>query len=785
VKRGDRASSRNPRTTNRTIGGPAARAAFLAATATALSFPAQGRADTGDIIVVAPGIPADAHANPAVTAADIARHGVPDVLGSLARTVPGLSLSDAQGNPYQPNLVYHGYTISPLQGTAQGLAVYLDGARFNQPFGDTVDFDLLPEAAIDHIDIASGNPVFGLNALGGALLVATRTGRDAPGVDAWLAGGDHGRIEGGGAVGWSRDGESLYIAGQASHDGGWRRYSPSTVYNLYADVGEDGATAGVHLKLIGADSDLTGNGSAPVELLAADPRAVFTLPDNTRNSYGRVSLHPWAALSNTTRLEGSLYFQHLTQRTVNGDAADIGPCDNIAGLLCLAADDGSQSPLIGRDGAQIPNVLNARPDEDYSPYGLLNRSSTSTDAGGALVQLVDRRAFFGGTNLLRLGASYDASRSAFSAATELGQLTAIRSVVGLGPEIAQPDAAIAPVSLTARTSYTGLFVAETLPLARRFSADLDLRYNHAAITLEDQLGTALDGHHDFDRLNPGVALTFAASPALSLRAGYSEANRVPTPAELSCAGPDDPCSLTNFFVGDPPLKQVVSRTWQATAAGTIATAGWSLRWELDLYRAQNSNDIQYVASDVRGRAYFVNIGKTRRQGLDLNLAATRGRWTVRAGYAYTDATFRTALTLNSPDNPSADEAGLIAVEPGDEMPGVPRHRGLLSVDYDAPAFTLGAALQAQSGQVLFGDEANLQPRTGAFAIVDAHASARITGPLWLFGEVTNLFDRTYATYGTFGQTDAVFLVEAPGASDPRSLGPGAPRRWRLGARVKF
>jgi outer membrane receptor protein involved in Fe transport len=762
---------------------------MTAALAVVSALPFAARAESAgadaEIIVIAPGIAAGDRTSQAVTAVDIARNGTPDVLGSLARTVPGISLSDAQGNPYQPNLVYHGYTISPLQGTAQGLAVYLDGARFNQPFGDTVNFDLLPEAAIDHVDIANSNPAFGLNALGGALVVATKTGRDAPGVDAWFAGGDHGRIEGGAQVGWSRDGESLYIAGQASHDGGWRRYSPSTVYNLFADVGEDGATAGIHLKLIGADGDLTGNGSSPVELLAADPRAVFTVPDNTRNTYGRVSLHPWVALSDTTRVEGSLYFQHLTQRTTNGDAADIAPCDDDAGVLCLEADDGSQNPLLGRGGAQIANILNTDLDAQYSPYGVLNRTSTSTNAGGGLVQLVDRRPLLGGTNLLRVGASYDASRSAFSAATELGELTETRSVTGLGPVIAQPDGSIAPVSLIARTYYTGVFAAETLPVTRRLSADLELRYNHAAITLEDQLGTALNGHHDFDRVNPGAALTYTASPALSLRAGYSEANRVPTPAELACAGPDDPCSLTNFFVGDPPLKQVVSRTWQATAAGTFPAGGWSLRWELDLYRAQNSNDIQYIASDVRGRAYFVNIGKTRRQGLDLNLAATRGPWTIRAGYAYTDATFRTLLTLNSPDNPAADEDGLIQVEPGDEMPGVPRHRGLVSVDYEAPAFTLGAALQAQSGQVLFGDEANLQPKTGAFATFDAHASLRVTGPLWLFGEVTNLFDKTYATYGTFGQTDSVFLAEAPGASDPRSLGPGAPRRWRLGARIRF
>ena len=743
--------------------------------------PAQATHQAADeIIVTAPGTPDSRDGAASVDSQAIQAGGTPEMLQALARNLAGLSLQDAQGNPFQPNLLYRGYTASPLQGTAQGLAFYLDGARFNQPFGDTVDFDLLPEAAIDSIAIEEASPVYGLNALGGAVVVATKTGRDFQGLSLTGAGGSYGWAEGSIEAGWRKGPWSAYLALAESHDGGWRRHSASTLYNGYADLGYDGMAAGLHLKLIGADSDLTGNGSAPVELLAADRRAVFTHPDNSRNRFGRASLHPWARLSDTSRIEASLYLQHLRQTTVNGDNADIGRCDDDDALLCLEDDQDRQSPLLDASGAPIPALLG-----EGDPYGVLNRSEARTTAGGALVQLVDSRPLLGGTNQLAIGASYDASRTLFHSATELGALTDDRGVDGLGPIIAQPDGSITPVSLEARTRSAGFFLGDTLPLGSRLSADLGLRYTIARVLLDDRIGSDLNGRHRFTRLNPAGALVYRFSSALSLRAGYAETNRAPTPAELSCAGPDQPCSFTNFFVGDPPLKQVVAKSWQARASGHLSTTGWAIDWRLSAYRSTNHHDIQFIASDVRGRAYFQNVGETRRQGIEASLAATRGRWTARLGYAFTDATFRDPFTLNSPDNPSAAQDGTIPVARGDRLPGVPRHRAILSIDYAGKGFTLGGDVQAQSGQYLAGDEANLQPPTKGFAIVDLRGSVKLLGPLSAFAEVSNLFDRRYATFGTFTQTGDVYLAEAPGAQNPRSLGPGAPRRWKAGLKARF
>lgn len=758
-------------------GGIAWAGAIALATGSAPALAQSGDAGRS-IVVTAPGGLGDIDEALTVDALRIRGAGRPDLFQALLRSVPGVTLQDAQNNPYQPNLVYRGFTISPLQGQAQGLAVYLDGARFNQPFGDTVQFDLLPETAIARLDLLDASPAYGLNALGGAMLVSTKTGVSAPGL--FLSGslGSHGEAEGVAEAGWNEGRASGYIALQESHDSGWRRFSPSALYNGYADFGWDGDRAGAHLKLIAADSDLTGNGSAPVELLRAHRRAVFTHPDNTRNRFGRISLHPWAALGDHTRIEASLYVQHLRQRTLNGDAADIEACDDDdeAGLLCLeSAGEEEEAVLIGAGGDALSDVLGGE------GYGVLNRSATRTRAGGILAQLVDRRSLAGGENMLVLGFSHDRSRTGFDSATELGALTNVRSVNGLGPIIAQPDGSIAPVSLFARTRYTGLFVSEKLPLTPDLVLEAGLRWNEARIRLKDRIGTALTGSHRFRRLNPGAEVNWRIGPGMTVRAGYAETSRAPTPAELSCAGEHAPCSLTNFFIADPPLEQVVARSFEAGGQGRFH----HLEWLVTAYRTTTHHDIQFIASGTRGRGFFQNVGQTRRQGLEATLGYRDGGLTLRAGYAFTDATFRSPLQLTAPDNPQADEEGRIAVLAGDRIPGIARHRGLISVEYSADRWSLGADIQAASGQYLFGDEANLEPRTSPYVLTNLRGSVRLAGPLSLFAEVRNLLDTRYATFGTFSATDEIPLAEAPHAEDPRSLGPGAPRRVTIGLSARF
>jgi iron complex outermembrane recepter protein len=748
--------------------------ALLAVSAPASSQSPEQGATQVPIVVTAPGGLYDQDEAQGADAAAIRGAGHPDVLEALSRSIPGLSLQDAQGNSFEPNLVYRGFTVSPLQGQPQGLAVYVDGVRFNQPFGDTVHFELLPSVAIRRADLFDASAIYGLNALGGALVIETKTGRTAPGVFMSAGVGDYGRPQATAEVGWSGQRSSIYFAVQREHDSGWRRFSPSNQANAFADVGWDGRRAGIHLKADVAHTNLTGNGPAPVQLLAADRRAVFTVPDTGREKYLRTSLHPWIDLGTRTRVEASLYWQEFRQGSLNGDAADIASCETDAKLLCLHDASGAEALLQDTTGQ---TVASASADE----YGLLNRSRTDTKSTGILAQLTYRRSIRSLPNTLVIGFSYDNSRTDFQSNSELGALDDNRVVRGLGPLIAQPDATITPVSLIGRNRYTGAFLSDRLAFAHSLRAELGLRWNDADTELHDLIGTALDGHHAYQRLNPGVQIDWQAAPGLDLRAGYSEADRSPTPAELSCADPKDPCSFTDFFLADPPLKHVVARSLEIGGQGRVEP----LQWLVTAYRTTTTNDIQFVASMVRGRGYFRNVGATTRQGIEATLGYRKGFLSVRAGYAYTDARFETPFALNSPDNPAADASGQIYIERGDKLPGVPKHRALLSADYDGRTWTIGGDLQFASGQYFFGDEANLQSPTRGYAVANLRASIELNGPLHLFGEVRNLFDARYATYATFSQTDQIFLKEAPNAANPRSISPGAPRRWIIGLKTNF
>lgn len=734
------------------------------------------------IVVTAPGGGVDRDDALALARDDIARNGQPDLLGALVRNIAGVTLQDAQGNPWQPTLVYRGYLASPLQGEAQGLAVYLDGGRFNQPFGDTVGFDLLPDAAIRSVTLLDSSPVYGFNALGGALVIETATGRNEPGFAFDLSAGSYGRREASVAAGAAQGQFSWFLAGQARREDGWRDHSPSQLANLYADLGIDGTEAGLHAKLVIADTDLSGNGLAPVDLVAARRSAVFTWPDRARSSYQRLSLHPRWQLGDHTRLEATLYGQRLTVRGLNGDNADISPCLDDDALLC-AEDLMAEEALL--EGASAMPMAKGRAFVAPPVYGVLNRAVSRTRGAGLLAQLIDERPFGGGENRLAVGFSHDTGKTDFATTVEIGTIDETRQVTGIGQMLA-PGGPIGPVSVHAHSSAWGLFASDTLPITSALRAEIGLRWNHGLIHLDDHLGDTLDGVHRYARLNPGIEFDWSFGPGLTLRAGYAETNRMPTPAELSCADEDAPCSLANFFVADPHLKQVVARSLEAGAALSRTLGGWQVDALLSLYRTVNQDDIQHVASRVRGRSWFTNIGRTRRQGAEASLKARRGGWRIAASYAFTDASSLSSLTMSSPDNPFADpETGTVVVQRGDRLPGIPRHSATLSLDYEAHAFALGGDLIARSSQVLRGDAANLTLPVPGYVLANLRASVALGRGLSLTGAVQNLFDRHYATFGAFGEIGDVPLPEVPQASGTRFYGPGSPRRWSLGFSARF
>ena len=713
-----------------------------------------------------------------VTGQDITRDGNADALRALNETVPGVSLDAAAGNPFQPSLFYHGFQASPLQGNPQGLAVYLNGARFNQPFGDTVNWDLIPDLAIDRMDLVGSNPVFGLNALGGALSVRLKNGFTYQGGEVDLLGGSFAHYQGNLQYGVQSSNVAAYVGATGLHEGGWRDLQSSNLGNFYGDLGWRGFGGEVHVNVTAAQTRLNGPGTSPVELLGVNPGAQFTAPNLITNKYTQVNLSGSYDINDTTSLQGLVYYTYLLQKVYNGNVPNLSPCNDGSGLLCEAPG------VVGTDlnGNPLPDFLSG------GPYSDLDQQSTNTNGYGVSLQVTNRDELFGRPNQFIAGFSFDGAQTLFSASTQIGGLSpSDRVFAGPGITIDQADGSIAPVRVGVSDAYYGAFFTDTLDFTSQLSGTLAGRYNLAQIDLSDQLGSALTGNHTYSRFNPAGGLTYKILPGLTAYASYADANRAPTPAELTCSSAASPCSLANFFTGDPNLQQVVSHTIEAGLRSQFRPSeGATLSSNIAYYRSTLNNDILFVNSPIQGRAFFQNVGTTLRQGVDVSAQLKTDRLLSWIAYSYIDATFQTGFTASSNNNPGADANGNIQVRPGNHLPGIPSNLWKLGVDYKVTdAWTVGGTGVAASGQFLFGDEANLTAKTPAYFVLNLHTSYQLTPNLQLFGLIENAFNTTYYTFGTFSPTSSVPIVQAPGAANPRSYSPAAPIAGTVGIRVTF
>ena len=720
-------------------------------------------------------VPAETHV---LTDQDISRNGYPQALRALNENVPGVTLDSATGNPFQPNLIYHGFLASPLQGNPQGLAVYLNGARFNQPFGDTVNWDLIPDLAIDRMDLVGSNPVFGLNALGGALSVRLKNGFTYQGGEVDLLGGSFAHYQGNLQYGVQSSNLAAYVAATGLQEGGWRDLQSSNLGNFYGDLGWRGNGGEVHINVTAARTRLNGPGTAPVELLGVNPSAQFTAPNLITNRYAQVNFNGSYDINDTTSLQGLAYYTYLLQKVYNGNVPDLSPCNDGSGLLC-------ESPgVVGTDlnGNPIPDFLSG------GPYSDLDQQSTNTNGYGVSLQVTNRDELFSRPNQLIAGFSFDGAQTLFGASTQIGGLSLNdRVFASPGITIDQADGSIAPVRVGISDAYYGAFFTDTLDFTSQLSGNVAGRYNLAQIDLSDQLGSALTGNHTYSRFNPAGGLTYKILPGLTAYASYADANRAPTPAELTCSSAASPCSLANFFTGDPNLQQVLSHTIEAGLRSQFQPIeGATVSSNIAYYRSTLNNDILFVNSPIQGRAFFQNVGTTLRQGVDVSAQLKTDRLLGWIAYSYIDATFQTGFTASSNNNPGADANGNIQVQPGNHLPGIPSNLWKLGVDYKVTdAWTVGGTGVAASGQFLFGDEANLTAKTPAYFVLNLHTSYQITPNLQLFGLIENAFNTTYYTFGTFSPTSSVPIVQAPGATNPRSYSPAAPIAATIGIRVTF
>ena len=717
-----------------------------------------------------------------VTGEEIREQPGVSIADYMVNNLEGVTVNEVGGNPYQLEINYRGYNATPIMGNPQGLSIYVDGVRQNMPFSNNVLWDTIPDFAIDDMQLVGGsNPVYGLNTLGGSLSLQTKSGRtfDKNAIEgstgSW--GRNTGLIESGGV---SEDNKYDYYAGYSYfQEDGWRKPSPSEVQQGFAKLGYEDEDTRIDLSYTGAHNSLVGNGMVPKYLLGDDLEGVHTLIDKTRSQYNQIQLAGTEFLSDTLMASGNIYWRNLDQSTYNGDLNDE---------YCEEDDVGEE------EGEGCDTLADVNENE-----GVINRSTTKSDAYGVNGQLTFDEDLLDRRNQFIFGAAFEYSKVNFEQSSQdIATLDPSGFFSGATAEKEQTS------GLTGKTYTTSIFATNNHALNDQWSINTAARYNYVDIRNEDTLNgeggaTSLTGDHDFDRLNPSVGLTYTPTDTLSTYASYNEANRAPTSIELGCANPDNPCTLPTQMADDPPLEQVVAKTFEAGARGRFTSfLNSNTSWNISGYSATNHDDILFIYTEANTTAgYFDNVEETTRKGIDVGLSTAFETWTISMNYNYVKAQYGTDLTLVSENNSSADD-GAIQVEDGDYLPNIPKHSFKLRTVYKPdPAWHLGATMTAFSSSYMMGNENQendssvngLQSEVPGYAVVNLDSEYKFSNMFdgWkIYAKVTNLFDNKYYTGGRIAESrvnaDRSFSEEEIATA---SLVGGAPRAGWVGLRYEF
>jgi len=681
-----------------------------------------------------------------------------DLTDFLDRNANSVGTGSGQGNPYQRDLSFRGFAASPLLGTPQGISVFQDGVRINEAFGDVVNWDLLPPEAISSVQLIPGsNPLFGLNTLGGALAVYTKSGAQYPGGSLELSTGSFRRHTALVQYGGARDRLDYFLAGDVSSDDGWAEHNPSRVKRMFGKVGYQDDRSDLDVSLTLADNTLQGTQTLPQSWLDT-PREAYTFPDTNENRLAFLAAKGSRFLSDVALLGGTLYYRRYRNANLSSNVnADFGVLDPSTGI----PDD--------------TEATNDRSVTDQRSWGLGLQFTLLGDLAGRRNQFI-------------IGASGDFGDTGFTQQSQPAQFGTGREAIATGDFVPETD-------VDTRNRYWGAFFADTLALDERWTLTLAGRYNRARIDVNDRSGEdpGLDSASTFSRLNPAFGVNFNPSPAVTAYASYSEGMRAPSPVELTCADAQAPCKLPNVFLTDPPLRKVVSRTIEAGARGRH---GSGVDWSAAVYRTDLDDDIAFITTGqgAVSSGFFQNIGKTRREGIELGANVQLSAVSLNLRYSRTNATFRSTFLAASPNNSTANANGAIVVHPGDRVPGIPADSFKLRADLElAQGWSLGASLVVASSQYAHGDENNRDRngRVPGYAVVDLDARWRFARDWELFAALSNVFDRRYQNFAILGanafngpeRTFGPALGLAPAPEQFRAV--GAPRGAWIGVRYAF
>ncbi len=659
---------------------------------------------------------------------------------AMAAQLPGAALTHEQGNDLQPTLRFGGFAASPLLGTPQGLSVLQDGVRINEPFGDTVNWDLVPTNAIRSIALVPfADPVFGLNTLGGAVLLRTLDGRAAPGGRVGFEVGSYGRTVEHARFGSVAGDWNTFVAVRNTREDGFAPDTASSNRTLFAKAERDSRGNHLDLSYTFGQSHLAGAQTLPRAWMNT-PRVVYTAPDTIDNQLNFFNLGDTQRLSPRWQLTARVYLRNSDQ-------------------------NGFNSNLNGSYSGSVPTLADPVANNAVDSLHQRGRGLTLAARNDTVLQ--------GMRSVATVGIDVDRADIGFTQAQQAATLSATRTTVGIGPFNQ------ARVDLGDRSSDQALYLTERLSATRWADLSAGGRLDDASIDLQDRLGGALGGSHHYTRFNPSVGVDLHPTHRASYYLRYAQGMRVPMPVELTCASPAAPCTLPNVLVADPNLRPVIAHTAQAGAVWRLR----GMRVRLSYTHTQLDDALQFVSLANMTQGYFTNIAQELFRTARLDVLGGSAQWQWSASLSHTLATYASGFLEPSPNNSTADASGNIQVRPGDRLPNIPAWTATLSAQFrPTRRWMLRGQIEAFSQRYAQGDENNRDANgtVPGYAVVNAGAGYRVDRHWRVDLSVDNVFNRVYTDFGQLGSNaftgpDRAFSNQPATWQAAQFVAPGAPR----------
>ena len=443
--------------------------------------------------------------------ADLDARGVRSLADAL-EVLPGVTTSDELGAPSQLDVTLRGFEVSPTIGVPQGITVYVDGVRANEPDANEVNFDILPLEDVERVEVVYGPSVLlGRNSLGAAVNLVTRRGASPGARVIEMSGGSYERFELRLQAGDRHGIWDYYVGARYEDEDGWRQVTQSRLATLFGKVGVVAGGWNATLSYSGAANRIYQAGSLPEDVVATRPDSNFTPNDNFAPRSHLVTLN--------------------AERGIGGSRLALN--------------------LFGRSlGTDQFNKNGAGPDA---------RERNHERIGGGAVQLV------GSTRVADRNLSWFGGVDGDYAHT----------VVGLYAVPASGQDSLTD-SVRSNEVDVGVFAGASYDVIPSLTATVVGRYDYISLPFNDLLDPAHSGRNVYRRFTPRVGLSWTGLHGQAVYVSVSRGFRPAALVEIACSDATAACPLPFALGPDPALRSVVAMNYELGWRGSVPGTGVAL-----------------------------------------------------------------------------------------------------------------------------------------------------------------------------------------------------------------